>query len=82
MDWPALWPIWQSIAAGQETYMFDPFTAPEWAEQSIAALPFIVRAEDGRSVRDRRAATAVHVNGGWVQCPLGGGMPGFPCKEN
>lgn len=33
LDWPALWPIWQSIAAAQETYMFDPFTPIEQAQR-------------------------------------------------
>jgi GNAT superfamily N-acetyltransferase len=34
LDWPALWPIWQSIAAAQETYMFDPFTPAEQAQRN------------------------------------------------
>jgi ribosomal protein S18 acetylase RimI-like enzyme len=38
-DWPALWPIWQSIVSAQETYMFDPFTAPEAARRMWLADP-------------------------------------------
>jgi len=33
VDWPALWPIWQSIVAAQETYMFDPYTPSEQARR-------------------------------------------------
>jgi GNAT superfamily N-acetyltransferase len=33
VDWPAIWPIWQAIAAAQETYMYDPYTLSEQAQR-------------------------------------------------
>ena len=38
-DWPALWPIWRSIVAAQETYQYDPFTPTEQARRIWLADP-------------------------------------------
>jgi GNAT superfamily N-acetyltransferase len=58
LDWPALWPIWQSIVAAQETYMWDPYTPSEQAQRLWLADP---PAEVWIAEDDRGAAHGTYV---------------------
>lgn len=53
-DWPAIWPIWSSVVAAGDSYLYDPQTQQDearriWLKPAPAAV-YVARAPDGAVV--------------------------------